>query len=275
MCDNSWSVLSCISLHDQHFIEQLKAFHLVWLKQTIPAHRWIVLTVNLAIYLENRACMNICLATVAGWSKFTWWTWLPRLFCRIALLWLSNNCLFHHGQTISSCLPAKKESCWGWISRLTVEWVASFHTMEKLGSGFKYSLCSPRKLGKISILTHFFSGWVETTNYRGYIMPQAWWTWLEANHPLAVIVSCMGMLAGNGVFLCQSCFESGKAGWCWIFDDIWMLATFNEIFPLCTMTHQRFLFCFPILKVSSWFDFCASTDLLPTRTLNLKLYSFP
>ena len=74
MCDNLWSVLSCISLRDQHLMKQLKAFRLVWLKQTISAHGWIVLTINLAIYLENRACMNICLATVAGWSKFKLWT---------------------------------------------------------------------------------------------------------------------------------------------------------------------------------------------------------
>ena len=33
-----------------------------------------------------------------------------------------------------------------------------------LGGGFKYFLFSPRKLGKIPILTSIFFRWVETTN---------------------------------------------------------------------------------------------------------------
>lgn len=155
------------------------------------------------------------------------------MFCRIALAWLSNNCLFHHRLIISSCLPAKKRI----LLRVDIKTHSRvsrppFTQKKNLCGSFKHFLCVGP--GKISNLTNMFQmpflpgGEPPTScNRNGY--GDACWQW---SFPLSFF------------------FWIRKS---WMMLDISMLATFNEIFPQWAMTHQRFLFCFPILKVSSWF----------------------
>ena len=52
-------------------------------------------------------------------------------------------------------------------------WELSTNQLMYLGGGFKYFLCSPRKLGKIPIVTHIFQrGWFN--HQLGYALTPSW-----------------------------------------------------------------------------------------------------
>ena len=160
------------------------------------------------------------------------------------------------------------------LSTLKTEpvWTSSrppFILWKNLGGGFKYFYVHHENWGRFQFWPIFFAGWVETTNYREYIMPQAWCDdWLEANHPLAVIV--WGWLLAMEFSAVKVALNQEKL------DDVGYLDVSNIQWNIPTVhgDSSALPFLFPN---SQSFQLISVLQLICSqqRTLNLKLHSFP
>lgn len=176
------------------------------------------------------------------------------MFCRIALAWLSNNCLFHHRLIISSCLPAKKRI----LLRVDIKTHSRvsrppFTQKKNLCGSFKHFLCVGP--GKISNLTNMFQmpflpgGEPPTScNRNGY--GDACWQW---SFPLSFFFLNQEKLDDVGYF------DVSNIQW-----NIPTVGNDSSALPFLFPNSQSFQLISVLQLICS-----------QQRTLNLKLHSFP